>query len=364
MSPNDLSRRDFVKTGVGAALGAATVPFGLGTAWALSTEPKPVVSIARVGDHSIDYAVEQAIDFLGGIGTATQGKERIMLKPNLVAEGRAFTTKPEVIEALARLMKGAGKDVLIGEGSAAADGFNHKDGESYRTTNPEILDGMQRYVFDQLGYTELARRLDVPLVNLHTGEMADVPLPDGFAYKSLTLHHSLTEIDLLCSVPMMKTHGLATVTLGLKNVIGLYPGAAYCSVRACVHDQAAQAGSPGVAFEIIDMARVNRMGLCVVDATTAMEGDGPTGGDLVDMGLIVAGTDPLATDMVAAHLMGIETQDVPTFTWAHKAGMTPTTLDEIEIRGEPVSSVRRAFKKPNVVPWTAINKIWGVKEML
>ena len=363
MRHTDLTRRDFVKTGVGAALGAATVPLTFGTPWR-PTAPKPVVSIAKVGDNSVEYAVEQAIDLLGGIETAAKGKERIMLKPNLVAEGPSFTTKPEVIEALARLMKRAGKDVLIGEGSAAADGFNFKEGEIYRTTDPEILDGMQQFVFDRLGYTELARSLNVPLVNLHTGEMADVPLSDGFAYKSLTLHHSLTEIDLLCSVPMMKTHALATVTLGLKNVIGLYPGAAYCSVRACVHDQAAQAGSPGVAFEILDMARVNKMGLCVVDATTAMEGEGPTGGALGDMGLIIAGTDPLATDMVAAHLMGIETAEVPTFTWAHKAGMTPTTLDEIEIRGEPVGSVQRTFKKPNVVPWTSINKIWGVKELL
>ncbi|MGD8869348.1 MAG: DUF362 domain-containing protein [Gemmatimonadales bacterium] len=364
MPHRDISRRHFVKTGVGAALGAATVPLGLGTPWRSSSDSKPIVSIAKVGDHSIGYAVEEAIDLLGGIGTATGGKERIMLKPNLVAEARTVTTKPEVIEALARLMKGAGKEVLIGEGSAAADGFNFKNGESYRTTNPEILDGMQQYVFDQLGYSELARSLDVPLINLHTGELADVTLADGLAYKSITLHHSLTEIDLLCSVPMMKTHVLATVTLGLKNVIGLYPGAAYCSVRACVHDQAAQAGSPGVAFEILDMARANKMGLCVVDATTAMEGDGPTGGDLVNMGLIIAGTDPLATDMVAAHLMGIETAEVPTFTWAHKAGMKPTTLAEIEIRGEPLASVTRAFKKPNVVPWTAINKFWGVKEML
>jgi uncharacterized protein (DUF362 family) len=364
MKHRELSRRDFVKTGVGAALGAAVVPLNLGPPWRPFAEQKAVVSIAKVKNGNIDYAVEQAIDLLGGIETAAKGKERIMLKPNLVAEGRSFTTKPEVIEALARLMKRAGKDVLIGEGSAAADGFNYKDGESYRTTNPEILDGMQQYVFDQLGYTELAKSLGVPLVNLHTGEIAEVPLPNGLAYQSISLHHSLTEIDLLCSVPMMKTHGLATVTLGLKNVIGLYPGAAYCSVRACVHDQAAAAGSPGVAFETLDMVRANKMGLCVVDGTTAMEGQGPSGGDLVDMGLIVAGTDPLATDMVAAHLMGIETAEVPTFTWAHKTGMTPTSLDEIETRGEPVSNVRRAFKKPNVVPWTSINKIWGVKEML
>jgi len=364
MPHRDLSRRDFVKTSVGAALGAAVVPFSLTTPWRSSSEAKPIVSIARVGSNSIDYAVEQAIDLLGGIGEVTRGKERIMLKPNLVAEARAITTKPEVVGALARLMKGAGKDVLIGEGSAAAEGFNFKGGETYRTTNIEILDGMQQYVFDQLGYSELSRSLNVPLVNLHTGEMADVPLADGLAYKSITLHHSLTEIDLLCSVPMMKTHVLATVTLGLKNVIGLYPGAAYCSVRACVHDHAAQAGSPGVAFEILDMARANKMGLCVVDATTAMEGNGPSNGELVDMGLIIAGTDPLATDMVAAHLMGIETAEVPTFIWAHKAGMTPTSLDDIEVRGEALGGARRAFKKPNIVSWTSINKFWGVKELL
>ena len=363
MKHRELSRRDFVKTGVGAALGATVVPFSLGTACRTAADRGSIVAIAKVNNGKIGYAVEEAIDLLGGIEMATKGKERIMLKPNLVAEGRDFTTKPEVIEALARLMKQSGKDVLIGEGSAAAEGFNVLDGEPYRTSDCEILDGMQQHVFDQLGYTELAKSLRVPLVNLHTGEMADIPITNGLAYDNITLHQSLTEIDLLCSVPMMKTHVLATVTLGLKNLIGLYPGSSYCSVRACVHDQASLAGSPGIAFEILDMARANKMGLCVVDGSTAMEGDGPTSGELVDMGLIIAGTDPLATDMVTAHLMGIEAAEVPTFAWAHKSGMTPASLDEIEIRGAPLDDVRRPFKKPNVVPWTSINTVWGVKEL-
>jgi uncharacterized protein (DUF362 family) len=361
MKHREPSRRDFVKTGVGAALGVAVAPIQLGTPW--RPDPDAVVSIARVKNGKVAYAVEEAIDLLGGIESATRGKERIMLKPNLVSDGREYTTKPEVIEALARLMKQSGKDVLIGEGSAAAEGFNVLDGESYRTSNCEILDGMQQHVFDRLGYTELARSLRVPLVNLHTGEMAEIPLSNGLAYDNIRLHQSLTDIDLLCSVPMMKTHVLATVTLGLKNLIGLYPGVAYCSVRACVHDHASSAGSPGIAFETLDMVRANKTGLCVVDGTMAMEGDGPTGGELVDMGLIIAGTDPLATDMVTAHLMGIKTAEVPTFSWAHKAGMTPTSLDEIEIRGEAPASVRRPFKRPNVIPWTSINKVWGVKEM-
>jgi len=363
MKYEGVSRRHFVKTGVGAAMCAATSPLALGRITPFFGEGKPIVAIAKVRDGKIAYAVEQAIELLGGMETAAAGKERIMLKPNLVAEGPSFTTKPVVIETLARLMKQAGKEVLIGEGSAAAGGFNVKDGVTYRTRNREILEGMQQHVFDRLGYSDLARTLKTPLINLHCGELVDVPLSDGLAYDRITLHQSLADIDLLCSVPMMKTHVLATVTLAMKNVIGLYPGTAYCSVRSCVHDHAAAAGSPGVAFEIVDMVRANKMGLSVVDGTTAMEGDGPTGGSLVDMGLIVAGTNPLATDMVAAHLMGLETAEVPTFTWAHQVGMTPTTLDEIEIRGERPGAVRRSFQRPNLIPWTAINQFWGVQEL-
>lgn len=56
-------------------------------------------------------------------------------------------------------------------------------------------------------------------------------------------------------MPMMKTHTLVTVTLGMKNLIGLCPGTVYASVRAWVHNHAADAGSPGIAFEIVNMGR-------------------------------------------------------------------------------------------------------------
>jgi hypothetical protein len=48
---------------------------------------------------------------------------------------------------------------------------------------------------------------------------------------------------------------------------------------------------------------------------------------------------------------------------AQRAGMKPVSLEEIEIRGEKLSSVRRMLKKPNVVPWQSISQVWGVKEM-
>jgi uncharacterized protein (DUF362 family) len=268
--------------------------------WTLFTgnEPKTaVVSIARIRNGSIDLAVEEAIALLGGISSDTAGKHRIMLKPNLVTEDPRSTTKPEVVRTLARLMKDAGKDVLIGEGSACATDYNVIGGVAYRTKR-------QQYVFDTLGYTALAHSLGIPLINLHTGDMATVAMPGGFVFDNITIHCTLTEIDMLCSVPMMKTHTLGGVTLGMKNLIGTYPGTIYGSVRHEVHDQAAHVEGSAVAGAVVDMVRANKLGLVVIDASTAMEGNGPDAGDLVNMNLIIAGTNPLATDMVAANVMG------------------------------------------------------------
>ncbi len=363
MRHRHLSRRDFVKTSAGLVVGAAVGGLGLGGTRIGAGGERSVVSVVKIRDRRIGYAVEEAIDLLGGIETVARGKERIMLKPNLLGESPYFTTKPSVVRALAELMKRSGKEVLIGEGSAAASGFNVKDGVTYRTRNREILDGMQQHVFDALGYTELARAIGTPLVNLHSGELAEVDVSNGLAFDTISLHHSLTEIDLLCSVPMMKTHALATVTLGMKNLIGLYPGTIYYSVRSWLHDQAANAQSPGVAFETIDMVRANKLGLVVVDGSWAMEGDGPIAGSPVKMDLIIAGTNPLATDMLTANIMGFEPHEVPTFTWANRVGMQPTSVSEIEVRGETLESVRRPFVKPNVIPWTSINETFGVEEI-
>jgi uncharacterized protein (DUF362 family) len=351
MINRNFTRRDFLKATSFATLGAVS---GL----PLATE-KSIVSIVKIKKDNIGYAVEEAIDLIGGIGEITKGKNKIMLKPNLVAEYPTFTTKPTVIKALAKLMKSAGKKVLIGEGSATANGYNLKDGVTFRTRKREILDPMQQYVFDQLGYTDLAKSMDIPLINLHSGDMAEVEITGGLLYDKITLHKTLTEVDMLCSVPMMKTHVLATVTLGMKNLIGLYPGTVYYSVRSWLHDRAAEKNSPGIAFEILDMVRANKLGLTVIDGSMAMEGDGPASGGLLKMDLIIAGTNPLATDMVAAQVMDFKAHEIPAFTWAIKTGMQPTSLEEVEIRGEKIENVKHSFVRPHMFRWTDIHNSWG-----
>lgn len=321
------------------------------------------VSIVKIKNGRTDLAVEEAILLLGGMDALTAGKQKIMLKPNLVSEFENATTNPDVIRSLAELMQAAGKEVLIGEGSACATGYNLIGGGVYRTLDENLLNQMQQYVFDTLGYTDLARTLGVSLVNLHTGDMATVAVPDGFVYDNLTLHRSLTEIDMLCSVPMMKTHTLGGVTLGMKNLIGLYPGAVYGSVRSLVHDQGVGQESSGVAAVTVDMVRANKLGLVVIDGSMAMEGNGPSLGELVRMDLIIAGTNPLATDMVAANIMGFSPEEIPTFHWANMAGMAPQGLSEIEIRGETIANVQRLFRRPQIVTWNSVRDYFGATEI-
>ena len=355
MQSNILHRRNFLKTTLAGSIAflAGVYPF---------TNPS-IVSVVRIRNNEIKCAIESAIRLIGGVNEIMNGKSKIMLKPNLVSPYIRCTTKPEIIKALAEIFISAGKEVSIGEGSAVVNGFNFKNGVQYRTKNEDILNRMQQYVFDQLGYTKLAHDLQISLINLHSGDLVDVAIKDGLMFDKITVHKSIAETDLLCSVPMMKTHVLATVTLGMKNLIGVYPGTKYYSVHSFLHDHAADAGSPGIAYEIIDMVRASKMGLTVIDASTAMEGNGPSEGELIKMNLIIAGTNPLAVDIVASKIMGFEVEEIPTFEWAVKSGMKPASINEIEVRGESISNVCRKFKRPEIVPWKTINKFWGVEEI-
>ena len=74
---------------------------------------------------------------------------------------------------------------------------------------------------------------------------------------------------------MMKTHGLANVTLGMKNLIGVYPGSIYGTVRSEVHSKAALVEPSGTASAIVDMVRANKLGLVVIDGAMTTEGLGP-----------------------------------------------------------------------------------------
>lgn len=341
-------------------------------------EPNPVlfskqlsvVSVVRVNSKwseskGIEYATTKAIELIGGINEVAKGKKRILLKPNLVNTNPNDTTNPRVVEALAKLMKNSGKEVYIGEAGAASVRNIDISLKGYvcRTKTAEILQAIQDDIFKGTGYDDLSKRIGIPLVNLHVGNMVKMKVSDNFVFKEIYVHKTMSDVDLVCSVPMMKTHGLATVTLALKNIgIGGYPGMMYGTVRSLVHQEGIKLEPTGTSAVTVDMVKANKLGLSVIDATTAMQGQGPStsrGGSLVDMNLIIASKNALAADMVAANIMGFEPIEIDTFKWAWKAGMNPSNINDIQIVGEKIEKVRQQFKRPRVIPYTMIANWYG-----
>ena len=336
----------------------------------LFSDQIPIVSIVSVNSKwseakGIEYATTKAIELIGGINEIAKDKNRILLKPNLVNPNPSDTTNPLVIETLAKLMKNSGKEVYIGEAGAAS--FRNIDtsiqGYVCRTKNTDVLEAIQDDIFRATGYEDLSKRSGIPLVNLHVGNMVKMKVSDNFVYKKIYIHKAMSDVDLVCSVPMMKTHGLATVTLGLKNIgIGGYPGMIYGTVRSLVHQEGIKLEATGTSAVTVDMVKANKLGLSVIDATTAMQGQGPSlsqGGSLVDMNLIIASKNALAADMVAANIMGFEPIEIDTFKWAWKAGMNPSNINEIQIVGEKIEKVRQQFRRPQVIPYTMISDWYG-----
>ena len=352
-------------------------------------EPKPVVSIAKIERGDFTTAVAQAIDLLGGVETVMAGKQSILLKPNLHVNLHDVTTNPKVVQALAALMRSAGKDVLIGEGSALAPGFtmtgtttHFAQGKTWRVNGRDALDAMQEYIFDYAHYTPFAEEMGIPLINLHTGELVEVDVPGGLVYDQISLNRSLADVDMICSVPCMRVHNLTGVSLGMKNMMGAYPGNVYYTPRCLVNERCATVEPSGTHAAIVDIVRATNPGLTVVDGFFGWEVNkshpqadrfekdadlGFLGAGLtrVPLTLIIAGTNPPATDTVTASIMGFEPKEVGTFEWAWKAGMKPSELDEIEIRGETLESVRKKFVRyPKTFSYEELRKLQGWQSFL
>jgi uncharacterized protein (DUF362 family) len=74
-----------------------------------------------------------------------------------------------------------------------------------------------------------------------------------------------------------------------------------------------------------------------------MEGKGPVDGSPVNMNLIIAGKDPVATDATGARVMGIDPHEISHIRTAHQKGLG--NIDDIEIVGSQLDEVKRVFKR-------------------
>lgn len=278
------------------------------------------VVITRLADHSNSQAVadgiRRSVQLLGGIEKIVEKGDRVIIKPNLEAprEARtAATTDMIFVETAVEMTRESGAVPIVAEGP-------------FMNYNAEA-------VFQITGVRRLCERLGVEFVNLNAAETIEVEVPGGKAHKKLRLPRVVLEADKLLNLPKLKTHHLTTITCAMKNLKGVLPG----QDKQLSHVR-------GIHQAIVDINKIVRSDLVIVDGLLAMEGMGPTFGGVVDMGVLTAGTNAIAVDSVCAEIMGMDPLHVPHLKLAYQDfSFDPSA---IEVVGTSVKEVQRRFKVP------------------
>ena len=281
------------------------------------------VSIAAVNGLGVEAAVRKAISLAGGLKDVVRSDSRVLIKPNLMRpspSGMGVTTDSRVTEAVAKVVLEAGaRSVVIAEGSAAG----YDMGISYSTEESFFVSGT----------AEVARKLGIAWKNLNRDAFEEVSVANPYVLDRVRIARTAVESDVIISVPVLKTHGRTLVTLSLKNMKGVMPGAEKRKTHRL-----------GLDMAIADLNSVVRPGFVVVDALTGMEGAWQYPQDRREMGLVVAGRDPAAADSVGAYLMGFDPRQVYHLQlFAEKQGGS-ADLQSIEVVGEPIADHRQMFR--------------------
>ncbi|MCX7847577.1 MAG: DUF362 domain-containing protein [bacterium] len=252
----------------------------------------------------------------GGMGAFVRAGQRVLVKPNLlmgITPAAAATTHPAVVDAVLTLVREVGGEPMVGD-------------------SPGI--GVLEQVIGPTGVREV--------IEEHGAEVADFTreqvfvCEDNLIGKRIALARALAQADVYITVPKLKTHVQLVLTCAIKNQYGLIPGARKGEYHMRLRDR------DTLAELLIDINRIAKPALGIVDAIEAMEGDGPSGGTPRHVGLLLAGADMTALDVVASELIGLDPAHVPTIQAARRRGYGATSRAVIQVIGPCLEEVRPA----------------------
>jgi uncharacterized protein (DUF362 family)/Pyruvate/2-oxoacid:ferredoxin oxidoreductase delta subunit len=240
--------------------------------------------------------------------------QKVLLKPNLLgpfAVKKAVTTHPAIVRAAILLTQEAGARAFVGD-------------------SPGV--GSLAYVAKASGLTPVLEETGAELAEFT--KSLEFEAPHNQIAKRLTLARPIADVDVIVTLPKLKTHGQMTFTGALKNQYGLIPGA----LKSQWHFRLQK--KEWLAALILDIHRIARPGLAIMDAIVGMEGKGPSGGRPKFIGAMLASSDLAAVDTLACLLIGLEPRFVPVLEAARKQGLGATSLAEMEVVGEDWRTLR------------------------
>lgn len=247
------------------------------------------------------------------IQAGLKDKKSILLKPNIVNVGSPQgATRAEHLEAILEFLRFFYKEkIILGEGSGVGGS----------------LEG-----FKKLGYFELKDKFDLEFRDLNKDKSREVQIFGRDLQRNFPQHVARTvfKVDYIVSCALFKTHDSTVVTLGIKNIIvGALQEKYQFGPNRTLHQ-----GYPAMNQTLAYLATLYHPDLSVLDGFEAMEGPGPSHGDLVKMGLAIASTDFLAADILAMNLMGFKLEEVGYLKLLSEKKVGESDPDKMEIVGE------------------------------
>lgn len=222
---------------------------------------------------------------------------KVLLKPNLLAARRpeqAVTTHPALVQAVIDWLRERGiEDITLAD----------SPGGLYN-------EARLRAVYAAAGMDKLRG-----ITLNYSGDSLKLDQPEGRVCRRFDLIRPIREADYIINLPKVKTHGMTVVSLGIKNLFGAVPG---------LEKPALHCRYPGweeFAGMLLDLAALVKPAVTLADGVLAMEGDGPAGGALRQLGYTFASRDLFSLDwFLAGQVMGLPPEEIPMLRQAKDRG--------------------------------------------
>lgn len=279
--------------------------------------PSARVAIRRVPSYASDLGA-LLFETLREFDLPVRGKT-VLLKPNFVAldPHGVINTHPAVV-------------------AAARESFLRLGARAVRVGDGPALERDTEAVLESIRLRDYLGELSHVFVDLNRDNVQPVRLRTRASrLGQLHLPEAVLEADLVVSLPKLKTHHWAGVTLSLKNMFGIVPGSCYGWPKNILH-------WAGIPQALLDLNSTVRPDFAIVDGIVGMEGNGPIQGTPKPCGLLILGDDPVAVDATCARVMGLRPERIP---YLKEAALLLGHLKEDRIQqiGEGVAGVQTPF---------------------
>jgi len=270
----------------------------------------PFLAVEKGADHV--QLVHQVLASLGGMKNFVRTGDRVVVKPNIGwdrSPEQAANTNPVIVKTLVeQILEAGASSVLIFDRSC------NEERRCYK--NSGIEDALQSLNNNKVRVEHIDNRKFVP-----------VEIKRGKTLTEMEIYKDALDADKYINVPIAKHHGLSTLTLGLKNSMGVIGGR-----RGMMHFNLGQ--------KLADLATVIQPTLTVIDATRMLMANGPQGGDLKDVKIgntILASTDPVAADAYATTLFNMQPDAIESTVAAYKMGLGEMDIKKMNILSATVT---------------------------